>query len=191
MQEEKILRVTRIVIAGCGFTACLAGLWPAVAAEPCLGITNGEEFVCYPWSEIERVTFEEDTLVVLGPNGPERWPVESITGAVVYPDVAGTPAHPTTDGLSVLHLFQNRPNPFSPETEIVFELPRAGSADLRIYGADGRLIRTLFEEPREAGQHTAKWNGLDDAGRRVASGIYFYRLIAPGVEESRRMVLLP
>ena len=55
----------------------------------------------------------------------------------------------------------------------------------------GRLIRTLVNEDREAGPHTVTWNGLDDSGKRVSGGVYFYSLQAPGVNEGRRMILLP
>ncbi len=89
------------------------------------------------------------------------------------------------------HLFQNRPNPFAPETQIAFELPQAGHVGLAIYSPDGRLVRQLLSEKREEGRHSATWDGRDEAGKKVASGTYFYQLRAPGVEESRRMILLP
>jgi flagellar hook assembly protein FlgD len=90
-----------------------------------------------------------------------------------------------------VHLFQNQPSPFSPETRISFDLPQAGPVELVIYGVNGRLIRRLVKDARPAGRHTASWNGRDDAGEKVGSGIYFYQLTALGVEESRRMILLP
>jgi len=74
---------------------------------------------------------------------------------------------------------------------IGFELPRVGKVELAVYGADGRLVRMLLAEERVAGRHTIGWDGLNEAGRKVASGAYFYRLRAPGIEDSRRMILLP
>jgi flagellar hook assembly protein FlgD len=76
-------------------------------------------------------------------------------------------------------------------TRIAFDLPKAGPVELVIYSVNGRLIRRLVKESRVAGRHTASWDGRDDAGEKVGSGIYFYQLTAPGVEESRRMILLP
>jgi hypothetical protein len=93
--------------------------------------------------------------------------------------------------VKAVHLFQNQPNPFSPETRIAFDLPKSGPVELVIYSVNGRLIRRLVKDTREAGRHTASWDGRDDAGEKVGSGIYFYQLIATGVDESRRMILLP
>ena len=93
--------------------------------------------------------------------------------------------------LKTVHLFQNQPNPFSPETRIAFELPQAGKVELGIYSPDGRLVRTLVTGEHAAGRHSIRWDGLNDAGRKVSGGVYFYSLHAPGVEQSRRMILLP
>ena len=90
-----------------------------------------------------------------------------------------------------VHLFQNRPNPFSPETRIDFEIPKSGPVELVIYGVNGRLIRTLVNEERTAGAHSIRWDGRDDSGQRVSAGVYFYNLTAPGTKQSRQMVLLP
>ena len=57
---------------------------------------------------------------------------------------------------------------------------------LRIYDVSGRLIRTLVDEPQTAGEKTVTWNGRDTQGRSVASGVYFYRLQAPGYEKTLR-----
>lgn len=72
------------------------------------------------------------------------------------------------------------PNPFNPSTTIRFRLDRPGWTCLEVYGVDGRLVATLLDEQREAGEHTAVWNGVDQTGRPVASGHYLYRLRAPG-----------
>ena len=77
------------------------------------------------------------------------------------------------------------------ETSIAFDLPTAGPVELVIYGVNGRQIRRLVKDTREAGRHTASWDGRDDAGEKVGSGIYFYQLTAAGAAESRRMILLP
>jgi hypothetical protein len=93
--------------------------------------------------------------------------------------------------LKAMRLFQNRPNPFSPETWIAFELPEPGRVDLGIYSVDGRLVRTLVKEERAVGSHEVTWDGRDDRGRRMTGGVYFYKLATPGMAESRRMILLP
>ena len=84
-----------------------------------------------------------------------------------------------------------RPNPFNPSTTIAFTLGKAGHATLSIYTVDGRLVRTLLDEPRAAGPQTATWDGRDNAGRAAASGTYLYRLRSgDGFDASGRMTLV-
>ena len=87
-------------------------------------------------------------------------------------------------------LFQNSPNPFNPRTNIRFDLPGASSVRLTIHGVDGRLVRTLIDEPTPAGRHHVTWDGTDDRGNGVATGVYYYRLRAGAFRASRRLVLL-
>jgi len=89
----------------------------------------------------------------------------------------------------MVRLAQNVPNPFRPSTSISYELGSFGPVSLEIYDVNGRLVRTLVDSDQQATAHTIEWNGTDDAGHAVASGVYFYRLEAPGVLETRRMVL--
>jgi len=89
-----------------------------------------------------------------------------------------------------LRLERNWPNPFNPRTRIAFELPRAGSAELVVFGANGRLLRTLLAERLPAGRHEVSWDGRDDAGRDLPTGIYLYRLRAAGESRTRKMLLL-
>lgn len=87
-------------------------------------------------------------------------------------------------------LKQCYPNPFNPATTIRFGLQEAAHARLRIYDVSGRFVRSLVDGFRSAGAHSEIWNGTDDAGRAVASGVYFYRLQAGAFTETRKMVLL-
>ena len=82
-------------------------------------------------------------------------------------------------------LTQNYPNPFNPETTIRFQLSRPDEVQLEVYDITGRLVARLIDGRREAGEHTAVFNG---AG--LASGIYLYRLTAEGRHEVKRMLLL-
>lgn len=75
-----------------------------------------------------------------------------------------------------LALYQSQPNPFNPQTEIRFETPSDGRASVRIYDVAGRLVRKLVDEELAAGTHVRTWNGADDRGQRVSSGVYLYRL---------------
>jgi hypothetical protein len=87
-------------------------------------------------------------------------------------------------------LEQNRPNPFNPSTEIAFQLRSAERVRLKIYDVSGRLVRVLLDENRLAGRGNVIWNGVDDTGRIVASGVYFCRMTAGPFQETRRMLLL-
>jgi hypothetical protein len=97
-------------------------------------------------------------------------------------------------------LFQNHPNPFlsaaksrlagNPETEIRFALPEAGHAVLKIFNLMGEEIRTLADEQREAGYHHIRWDGKDNNGNPVASGVYLYQLRAGNFSQVKKMSLL-
>lgn len=87
-------------------------------------------------------------------------------------------------------LEQNYPNPFNPITEINFSLDRTQSVRLEVFNSLGQHITTLIDEPRTAGSHTVYWNGSDQNGQIVATGVYFYRLTVGNTSETRKMVLL-
>jgi hypothetical protein len=82
------------------------------------------------------------------------------------------------------------PNPFNPKTAIRFDLPHAGLVRLAIYDISGRHVRTLVDGSMEAGSRVVDWNGKDDGGHTVGSGIYLYRLDAAAFSQTRKMVLL-
>ncbi len=88
-------------------------------------------------------------------------------------------------------LSQNVPNPFNPSTTINYQVPNGGAdVSIRIYDVAGRLVRTLVDEHRPAGTHAVAWDGRNQAGTRVASGVYIYRMTAGSFSDARRMVLL-
>lgn len=84
---------------------------------------------------------------------------------------------------------QNQPNPFRPQTLIRFAMPEPGRVQLRVFDPAGRLVRTLIDGAVTAGNHYALWDGRGNEGAPVGSGVYFYRFDAPGVSETRKMVL--
>jgi len=87
-------------------------------------------------------------------------------------------------------LHQYYPNPFNPETRISYDLPQAGEVSLTIYNSLGSVVRQLVTGHQAAGRHSVTWNARDDAGRRVASGIYIYKLQAGKKIVTRKMLLL-
>ncbi len=87
-------------------------------------------------------------------------------------------------------LSQNYPNPFNPETVIRFQVPRRAFVTLRVYNLLGEVVRTLAAGDHAPGRYTVTWDGRDEAGRPVASGIYLYQLQADGFTQVRKMTLL-
>jgi hypothetical protein len=94
----------------------------------------------------------------------------------------------TVPGAYALH--QNYPNPFNPETTIRFDLAQDGPARIDIYNVTGQLIRRLVEADRQAGSYQVVWNGRNDDGQLVPSGIYFCRLTAGPFSQVRKMALI-
>ena len=88
-------------------------------------------------------------------------------------------------------LGQNYPNPFNPVTRIRFSLPADGDASLAVHNAFGQKVRTLADGRHRAGRYVVDWDGTDESGRAVASGVYHYRLEMPhrGLSEQRTMTL--
>ena len=89
-----------------------------------------------------------------------------------------------------VRLMQNTPNPFGPGTLIAFSLPHAAQVRMSVYDVRGREITKLADEMFDAGNHEVSWDGSDSEGRRVSSGIYYYRLVAEEEVLTRKMVLL-
>ena len=87
-------------------------------------------------------------------------------------------------------LMQNSPNPFNPRTEISFDLPRDENVNISVYDVKGRLVRTLLSEPMTFGTHTVIWEGEDKRGNRVATGVYYYRIVAGSFTATKSMVLV-
>jgi hypothetical protein len=125
------------------------------------------------------------------PGTPELDLASKILSGVLPATCLRSPTTTGVDGVpAVTALHANVPNPFNPVTEIRFDLAAGGKVALRIYDVGGRQVRALVDETRPAGRYKVSWNGLDAAGQRVASGIYFYRLETPAFTASRKMVLL-
>jgi len=97
---------------------------------------------------------------------------------------------PTADLPQQTRLVGNYPNPFNPRTEIHFELDREQPVRLQVFDLRGRQVRTLVAGTLPAGPHCATWNGRDDRGRALASGVYLYRLTGRGTALSGKMALM-
>ncbi|RKU33102.1 hypothetical protein C6496_22555 [Candidatus Poribacteria bacterium] len=113
-------------------------------------------------------------------------------------NLANAVLHVSLDSIGVPKqslLLQNYPNPFNPETWIPYHLSEAGPVSLSIYNATGERIRTLSLGYQSAGFYqnqgrAAYWDGRNALGEPVASGVYFYQLVTPSFQQTRRMLIL-
>jgi hypothetical protein len=105
---------------------------------------------------------------------------------IVPPDVDPGPAAPRTFALFAAH-----PNPFNPTTTMRYDVPRVGvNVNITIYDVSGARVRVLVDGLPTVGVHNATWNGQDDRGRPVASGVYFVKMEAATFAKTRKLVLL-
>jgi len=93
---------------------------------------------------------------------------------------------------SVSSLLGNYPNPFNPSTSIRYQVSsiRYQMVQISIYNIKGQLVRTLVKGYHQQGEYSVVWDGTDDEGNIVSSGIYFYRMVAGEYRDVRRMVLV-
>jgi photosystem II stability/assembly factor-like uncharacterized protein len=87
-------------------------------------------------------------------------------------------------------LEQNCPNPFNPQTTIAYQLPQAGPVRLTLYNVAGQVVRRLVDQEQIAGSYRVTWDGTDEQGREVGSGVYLCRLAAGAYQQTRRLALL-
>jgi hypothetical protein len=187
------LGVERCIIANNSGTGifCFGGATPSVSCSDVFGNSNdtlcgtnaGHNFSSDPL--FCGASADGYHLSTGSPAAPANSPCALLVGArpVCTPTAVGTmPARASLD---------NYPNPFNPSTTIRFEFVGAsGRVSLAVYDVNGARVRTLVDEWQSAGGGEVHWDGHDDHGNAVSSGVYFCRIVAPGVDTSRRMVLL-
>jgi predicted CXXCH cytochrome family protein len=87
-------------------------------------------------------------------------------------------------------LLQNYPNPFNPETSIKYSIPQDGKVSVRVYNVTGKEIRTLVDQDMLAGSYEVKWNGTDNSGSTVSTGVYFVKLSSGRFVETKKVMFL-
>jgi len=93
-------------------------------------------------------------------------------------------------GVAVTRLAGNYPNPFNPTTTISFDMASEGNVVIEVYSVKGQLVRKLVNGVRGAGVHKIVWDGRDDSGRGVSSGVYFYRMVTGDYKNVKKMVMV-
>jgi hypothetical protein len=107
--------------------------------------------------------------------------------------VSSTPAPESLSdapGMTQSTLLQNFPNPFSPATVVRYSVPTDGPVSVVIYDVQGRRVRTLADGFKSAGSYEDEWDGRDDSGQQVTSGVYFYQLNVGGTTQAKKMIRL-
>jgi hypothetical protein len=135
----------------------------------------------------------EDVTSFVDPIGRKVWGrAAGFSTFAVMEDTTQVPVDTPEISAPVPHFTvrQNYPNPFNPTTTISYLLPGPQRVILEVFDQRGRLVRTLLSEHRPAGHGNVSWDGTDDRGRAVASGVYVYRLRADTFETSKKMALV-
>ncbi len=131
---------------------------------------NADEY----YESIQMIRFKKDTLI----GNPENPLIVSL-------EVSIDDEQTSFD----YQLNQNYPNPFNPSTNIEFYLEKSGNVNISIYNINGRKINTLLNSHLIQGKHILKWDGINSNGYLVPSGIYFYKIISNGFEQTKKMIL--
>lgn len=150
-----------------------------------------------PISGIDSICIDTATI-----GGTGVWSATNLNGDSLSPGTNGRICFPifyrnlvdVSDNPQLLpqsyQLSQNYPNPFNPSTTIRFNLPKAEFVSLRVFNILGQLVVTLADRPFSAGANQITWDGKDGRGRRVASGIYLYRIDTKSFTDTRKMILM-
>jgi len=199
------IRASYPQVGRCAITQNHVGITSAAAAVPIVGSGS------YPLSGMNAIW--ENTHIAISNTsglgyviyarrcwwGPPMPGLRLFIGPVLYDPPLNDPPIPlrgyavATDGElpEAFGLAQNTPNPFNPVTEIRYEIPApGGDLELAVFDVAGRRVATLHRGYRDPGVFQAVWDGRNDRGERVASGMYFARMVAPGFTATRKMILL-
>ncbi|MCK4427390.1 MAG: T9SS type A sorting domain-containing protein [candidate division Zixibacteria bacterium] len=158
-----------------------------------------------PFWEIENYVWEREKYS--GKNIPQRfiaytrpapkddaivWHTEVMAAIMICPKTTGVEDEGEESAITPkdFELYQSYPNPFNNQTIIKYNLLKSCEVNLTIYNILGQRVKTLVEGYQEAGTKSINWDGKDEKGKDLASGIYFYQLRAGEVAQTKRMVLL-
>jgi hypothetical protein len=152
------------------------------AGSSTIGIENNSEDIglLYVYNEMYDLTASE-----LVDNFAIKFTTDSATVVSVEDEI--NPENILPDAYT---LEQNYPNPFNPETRIRYSIPEPGHVTLKIYRIDGQLVRTLLDADQSPGRYERIWDGNNEFGNKVSSGVYFYRMQSNNFSQVKKMILL-
>ncbi|MFH1754109.1 MAG: right-handed parallel beta-helix repeat-containing protein, partial [Candidatus Latescibacterota bacterium] len=178
------------VIFNCSNVASY-GFWGKGTVDYGDSVTYGQPFFCETIVCDPAGTIEGNFMLALtSAASPDSNPCHVLIGA--HPVIACEPTYvPDVPELPVKTVLRHcAPNPFNPTTTIQFDLAEQARVSLRIYDVTGRLVRTLVDAVMPQARHRLIWNGDDNHGSRVATGVYFLRLSAGDVVQTKKMVMI-
>ncbi len=147
------------------------------------------------WPLPEDLSYDQASPLYTG--GTDGLPVGDLNWfpdkKAAWEDMETTAVEQRDDEIAVakdFELSQNYPNPFNPRTEISYHLKTATTAKLTIYNMLGQRVRELANSHQPAGRHSVSWNGLDDNGHQMSSGVYYYRLETNSQKLTKKMLLM-
>ncbi len=149
----------------------------------------GEEQLYTPTEFVYPATTKMTFAMKVIDNNDNKSPLSNIVVSNLWVD-DGNAVEQEQKLPETFDMAQNYPNPFNPTTAISYQLPKASFVKLTIYSATGQQIRTLVNGTISAGYHHINWDAMDDAGHKVASGIYFYRIEADDFISIKKMTLM-
>ena len=171
--------------------------------DPAMTVAAGNDYhaVIYPEAGDQWHLFYEDSNVdgrsTFSTNGGTSWITQSTFDIRFRPVVATARAslpngieRISTTSPGSFELYQNYPNPFNPETTFEYQLPQTTNISIRIYNVMGNLVREFTDGRQGPGRYRVTWDGKDDSGRRLTSGIYFFRMEAETFSRVRKMTLI-
>ena len=118
---------------------------------------------------------------------PADKPTTSARNFELPPEPEVTPEEPVP---KFFRLYQNFPNPFNPSTKIRYDLPVQRYVNLSIYNLLGQKVKTLVDEVQEAGRYSVFWDGTNEQGERMPSGVYFYTFDTGIIVHTKKMILV-
>jgi hypothetical protein len=161
--------------------------------EIAIGVLDGETFKASTAS-LGRIVFgiktSEDLALTRRDFETRAAEVLSASNSVLRMATTSTGDLPPVARVVGDALAQNRPNPFNPTTTLSYSISKQGHVVLSVFAVDGSRVRTLVDRDQQPDRYDVQWDGTDNSGQRVASGVYFYTLRAPAFTKTKKMVLL-
>jgi hypothetical protein len=144
----------------------------------------------YSMEKDTRISSGQENIFVIPISGEGEMTISEIQLSDYDGNILNSTIEKQTTLPTRFALHQNYPNPFNATTQIVYELPHPARIQIEIYNVRGQKVAKLYDGEESAGIHRVEWNGKDDYGNDVASGVYFYRLTAPDYKSEKKMLLM-